>query len=143
MFWYHYLTITYFNLKEAYTKQIENQPDARPDEVWFEVNEGFQKGGVYGVGNASDVLYNNPGRRLSSMVKSSYMPGIVVQLEDRIATQDDRLTAQDEELRKLREEMEMMRTYVQGCNPGFRPFNPDPRDPHGGGGSGASCGFQV
>ncbi|XP_074318066.1 uncharacterized protein LOC141654851 [Silene latifolia] len=112
------------NLYAKFRLRKERNPDISDNELWLDLVDGFNKGGVYGTGTARELLYDRP----TSVTPQSqtYMPSIVSQLqttleterEERKAAREAREAARDEELKRMKEQMELMTTYFSSCNPG-------------------------
>ncbi|KAK9732728.1 hypothetical protein RND81_04G018000 [Saponaria officinalis] len=151
----------YEKLQHDYQEKGE---EVTPDKAWFDAFGGFKKGHVYGLGSATPLYYQSPsmskGKSLNT--SSSYVPGILSQVEDRAR---ETLQKEIEEHRKfieetrIREEMYMKNQeemkqqlanlsqffQTQTCNTNlFNNFyNPNNDNSGGGGIGGAGVGFQV
>ena len=94
--------------------------------------KGHNKGNVYGLGNAHDIFYDPPCGRFSSATQK-YTPWLVSNMEKEPETERMKNAERDDQIQKLMETVNYMSSYIQSCNPNFRPpFDPNDPNNHGG-----------
>ena len=91
------------------------------NEIFLDASSGFKKGQVFGLGTASKLYFDTPSQARTTPTASSYVPGIVTQIENAAnerldafeKTMEERLKQQEEAHKKAQELLEQQLIHFQ------------------------------